>query len=55
MKAKTLIMIFMTVGSTLGSWLPTLWGADWLSFTSVLLSGVGGALGIWAGYRISRM
>lgn len=55
MKAKTLIMTFMTIGSTLGSWLPTLWGADWLSFASVLLGGVGGALGIWAGYRLSKM
>ena len=55
MKAKTLIMIFMTVGSMLGSWLPALWGASWLSLSSVLLGGVGGVLGIWAGYKISRI
>jgi hypothetical protein len=54
-KAKTLIMIFMTAGSTLGSLLPALWGASWLSFASVLLGGVGGAVGIWVGYKISRM
>ena len=55
MRSKSLMMIFMVVGSTLGSWLPSLWGASWMSFTSVLLSGVGGIVGIWAGYRLSRL
>ncbi len=54
-RAKTLIMILMSVGSILGSWLPALWGASWMSLTSVLLGGVGGVLGIWAGYKISKM
>ena len=55
MRSKPLIMLCMAVGSTLGSWLPSLWGAGWLSFSSVLLGGVGGVLGIWAGYKISRL
>ena len=55
MRSKPLIMICMVAGSTLGSWLPSLWGAGWLSFASVLLGGLGGVLGIWAGYKISRL
>jgi len=54
MKAKSLIMIGMVVGSTLGGYVPTLWGAGGLSLASVLFGGLGGLLGIWAGYKISR-
>jgi hypothetical protein len=54
MKAKTLIMIGMVVGSTIGGYLPTLWGDGGLSLASVFLGGVGGLAGIWAGYKISR-
>jgi hypothetical protein len=48
-------MICMVVGSTFGSWIPSLWGAGWLSISSVLLGAVGGIAGIWAGYKISRL
>jgi hypothetical protein len=55
MKSKSLIMIGLVVGSTIGSYLPMLWGADWLSIASVLFGGIGGLLGIWAGYKVSRL
>lgn len=55
MNSKSLIMIGLVVGSTLGSYLPTLWGAGWLSIASVLTGGIGGLLGIWAGYKVSRL
>ena len=55
MSSKSLIMIGLVVGSTLGSYVPRLWGAGWLSFASVFLGGLGGLLGIWAGYKISRL
>lgn len=54
MSAKRVIMLGMIVGSTIGSWIPTLWGAGWFSFSSVLGSMVGGLAGIWLGYRLSR-
>ncbi len=54
MKAKTLIMIGMVVGSTLGGYAPSLWGAGGLSLASVVFGGIGGLVGIWAGYKISR-
>lgn len=55
MNSKSLIMIGLVVGSTLGSCVPALWGAGGLSFASVLFGAIGGFLGIWAGYRISRL
>jgi hypothetical protein len=41
------------IGSTVGGFIPTLWGADLVSYTSVLLSGVGGFAGIWISYILS--
>ncbi len=55
MNAKALIMIGLIAGSTLGGYVPALWGAGGFSMASVLLGGVGGLAGIWAGYKISRM
>jgi len=44
----------MFVGSTLGNMLPMLWGGDAISVSGVLLSLVGGAVGIWVGYRLGQ-
>lgn len=52
MDKKRLIWIFLFIGSTAGSYLPTLWGDGVLSATSIILSFMGGALGIWAGYKL---
>jgi uncharacterized membrane protein YeaQ/YmgE (transglycosylase-associated protein family) len=54
MSRKTLIMIGMIVGSTAGSYLPALWGGGWLSFTSILLGGLGGFAGIWLAFQLTR-
>jgi len=51
---KKLIWIGMLVGSTIGNMLPLLWGGDAISVTGFLLSGVGGIVGIWAGYRLGN-
>jgi hypothetical protein len=47
-----LIWIGVFVGSTIGGLVPSLWGADMLSFSGVIWSGVGGIAGIWLGYRL---
>jgi len=39
------------IGSTVGGMVPMLWGDDMFSYASVWLSAVGGAVGLWAGYR----
>jgi hypothetical protein len=54
MNSKSIIWIFMIIGSTIGSFIPTLWGAGFLSISSVLLTAVGGMLGIWLGFRLSN-
>ncbi|MCL5784757.1 MAG: hypothetical protein M1142_05410 [Patescibacteria group bacterium] len=54
MSTKTLVMLGMTIGSIIGGYVPVLFGASMLSYTSVLGSGVGGLLGIWAGYKIGQ-
>jgi len=51
---KKLIWLGMFVGSTVGGYVPTLWGASVFSLSSILLSAVGGLLGIWLGYRMGE-
>ena len=51
---KTLIWLGLFVGSSLGGWVPTLLGAEWLSLWGVAGSVAGGLAGIWAGSRLGR-
>ncbi len=44
----------MLIGSTVGGIIPSLWGAGMFSFSSIILSALGGILGIWVGYKISQ-
>ncbi len=52
MSDKKLVWLGLLVGSTAGSLVPELWHAGFLSGWSIILSGVGGLLGIWAAYRL---
>ncbi len=52
MERKHLIYIFMTIGSAIGGYVPMLWGDSVFSMSSVLLTAVGGILGIWLGFKI---
>lgn len=49
-----MVMIGMTIGSAVGGYVPLLWGADLFSFSSVLFGALGGFLGIWVGFQLSR-
>jgi hypothetical protein len=51
---KMLVWLGMFIGSTLGSYLPVLWGGSLFSFTSVIVGSVGGILGIWVGYKLAQ-
>lgn len=53
MNSKSLIWIGMLIGSTIGGFIPALWGADFLSVSSILFSTFGGIIGIWAGFKVS--
>jgi hypothetical protein len=44
----------MTIGSLVGGYIPTLWGSGILSMSGILLSGIGGFVGIWVGYRFGE-
>jgi len=55
MGSKTVIYIFLTIGSFVGGWVPTLWGASAFGIASVLGGLIGGGLGIWAGFKLGQM
>jgi hypothetical protein len=52
---KTFIWGGMFIGSAIGGFIPNLWGDSLFSLSSVLLTFVGGLVGIWAGFKIGRM
>jgi hypothetical protein len=47
------IWLGVLVGSTIGGFIPVLWGADLLSYSGLLFSGVGAFVGLWLGYKVS--
>lgn len=49
---KKVVMLGMVFGSSLGGYLPTLFGAAVFSFSSILGGAIGGILGIWLSYRL---
>jgi hypothetical protein len=54
MSLKSIVLLGMLVGSTIGGLVPILWGAEILSFSSILGNLIGGFLGIWGGYKIGQ-
>ncbi len=48
---RSRIWLGILIGSTLGGFVPELWGADLLSTSSILLSGLGAFAGLWIGSR----
>jgi uncharacterized membrane protein YeaQ/YmgE (transglycosylase-associated protein family) len=42
------------VGSTVGSFIPLLWGASELSFSSLFFGAVGAIVGIYVAFKMSR-
>ena len=55
MSRKTLIYIGMAVGGAVGGYMPMLWGDSAFSMASVLLTAVGGFLGIYLGFKLSQI
>ncbi len=51
---RKFIWLGMFVGSSLGSMIPSLWGADLFSFWGLLLGAVGAILGIYVAFRWTR-
>lgn len=52
--SKKIIWISLFVGSLIGSYIPTLWGGEVFSMSSIVFSGVGGFLGVIIGYKLGN-
>ena len=52
MSTKTSVWIGMFIGSTIGSYIPSLWGAGMFSFSGIILSGVGALAGVYIGFKL---
>jgi len=52
MSNRSLYLLGAAIGGTLGGLLPGLWGASDFSGWGILLSTVGGLLGVWAAYKL---
>jgi uncharacterized membrane protein YeaQ/YmgE (transglycosylase-associated protein family) len=53
MSRKTMVMIGMVIGSTIGGYLPTLFGAHMISYWGLLGSTIGGIIGIYVAFKYS--
>jgi hypothetical protein len=54
MSSKTLIWIFLFIGSTVGGAIPMLWGDSFFGMWSVVLTAVGGIAGIYVGFKLGN-
>jgi len=51
---RKIIWLGLFVGSSIGGFIPSFWGAGVLSFSGLIFSALGGFAGIWLGYRMSE-
>ncbi|MDO8581746.1 MAG: hypothetical protein Q7S16_02625 [bacterium] len=54
MSKKILIWIGVFIGSTIGGFVPELWGADMFSFSGLLFSTLGALFGIYLGFTFGE-
>lgn len=54
MSRKTLVMIGMVAGSLIGGYIPILWGASFLSFSSLMGNALGGLAGIFIAFKLTN-
>lgn len=47
-----LIWLLMIIGSAVGGFIPSLWGSDMFSISSVIFTAIGGFVGIWLGFKL---
>ncbi len=52
MPSRSVTWVAIIVGSTIGGFIPELWDAGMLSYSSLLLSGIGALVGLWIAYKI---
>ncbi len=54
MRDKKLIMLGMIVGSTVGGYVPVIWGGSAFSFSSIVCGLIGGIAGIYFSWKLLR-
>ena len=54
MSLRVMVGLGILIGSTVGGYVPMLWGAEMISFSSLFGSLIGGLLGIWAAYKLDQ-
>lgn len=54
MSSKSIVMLGMIIGSTIGGFIPTFFGADIFSFWSIIGNIVGGLIGIYIAFRLTN-
>lgn len=52
--SKGFMYLFITIGSTVGSYIPVLWHAGLFSAASILGGLVGALAGVWAAYKLGN-
>ena len=48
------IWLGLLIGSTIGSYVPILWGGGLFSFSSLMFGIIGGIIGIFLGFKIGQ-
>jgi hypothetical protein len=51
---KAFVWMGFFVGSTIGGLVPLLWGDDFFSLAGIVLSMVGGVVGIFGGWKLAQ-
>lgn len=54
MSPKALVTLAAFIGSIIGGYIPTLWGAGALSYSSLLFSGIGGIAGVIIAIKLTN-
>jgi predicted MFS family arabinose efflux permease len=54
MESKRLIYLGILLGGAAGGYLPTLWGAEYFSFQTIIGNAVGAILGIWIAFKLTH-
>ena len=55
MSSKFLMYLLITAGSVIGGYVPVLFGASLISFTSILGSGIGSLIGIYLSFKLAKL
>lgn len=54
MSSKSLIMLGLLVGSSVGSYIPLLFGGEIFSFFSLISGTIGGIIGVYIAYKATE-